>query len=160
MTIPQTILMFFNAGQNSSWYRVVQTFFTLSTTSGVIIYGLMIIFFEYLYSIVQIEPDKFADNLEKQEAYIPNVYPGDPTKEFIQNMLNYLSLPGSLFLMWVSIIPLLVANSVSSSLQIGLSGSSILIITGVLIEIGRQIKGLKLKRKYGTFLSTDFSLDD
>ncbi len=112
------------------------------------------------YSIVQIEPDKFADNLEKQEAYIPNVYPGDPTKEFIQNMLNYLSLPGSLFLMLVSIIPLLVANSVSSSLQIGLSGSSILIITGVLIEIGRQIKGLKLKREYGTFLSTDFSLDD
>lgn len=160
MSIPQTILMFFHASQTSPWYRVVNSFFTLNTQSGVIIYGVLIIIFTFVYSVVQIEPDKFSENLQKQEAYIPGVYPGKPTAVYIKNILMYLALPGSLFLALVSIIPLIVANHISQSLQIGLSGSSILIIAGVLIEIGRQIKGLQMKQEYGTFMRKDYHFND
>lgn len=160
MAIPQNILMFFNMSQGSAWYRVIETFFTLSTTSGVLIYGILIVLFNYFYSIVQIEPDKFAENLQKQEAYIPNVYPGVRTSDYIKNILNYLSLPGSTFLALVSIVPLVASNRISSSLQVGLSGSSLLIITGVLIEIGRQLNGLQLKKEYGQLMNKEYHFDD
>jgi preprotein translocase subunit SecY len=160
MAVPQNILMFFHQSHVSSWYRVIQTFFTLNSTSGVLLYGVLIISFTYIYSIVQIEPSKFAENLEKQEAYIPNVFPGDNTAAYIKNILYDLGLPGSLFLALVSIIPLIASNYISSSLQVGLSGSSLLIISGVLIEIGRQIEGLQLKKEYGHLMSKDYEFDN
>ena len=107
----------------------------------------------------KIEPEKLADNFQKQEAYIPGYTPGVETAAYIKKILNELSLPGSLFLTFVSIIPLLVANNISSSLQVGLSGSSLLIITGVFIEISRQIRGLKMKTNYGTFLNREYDFD-
>lgn len=149
----------FKSKETSALYKVVNEFFTLQSSAGVVLYGILIIFFTYLYSIVQIEPEKLADNFQKQEAYIPGYTPGVETAAYIKKILNELSLPGSLFLTFVSIIPLLVANNISSSLQVGLSGSSLLIITGVFIEISRQIRGLKMKTNYGTFLNREYDFD-
>lgn len=159
LAIPQTLLLMFKSKETSALYKVVNEFFTLQSSAGVVLYGILIIFFTYLYSIVQIEPEKLADNFQKQEAYIPGYTPGVETAAYIKKILNELSLPGSLFLTLVSIIPLLVANNISSSLQVGLSGSSLLIITGVFIEISRQIRGLKMKTNYGTFLNREYDFD-
>ena len=82
--------------------------------------------------------------------------PGVSTSEYIKQLLYELSLPGSLFLTFVSIVPMILAHHISTSLQIGLSGSSLLIITGVLVDIGRQIKGLKIKQNYGTFFNKQY----
>lgn len=156
ITIPQTLLLMAKPTQSSAFARIVKEFFSLDTTVGILIYGSMIIFFTYLYSIVQIEPEKLAENLQKQEAYIPEYMPGVSTSEYIKQLLYELSLPGSLFLTFVSIVPMILAHHISTSLQIGLSGSSLLIITGVLVDIGRQIKGLKMKQNYGTFFNKQY----
>lgn len=156
ITIPQTIVLMTKSNASSSLARIVQEFFSLNTTVGILLYGSLIIFFTYLYSIVQIEPEKLADNLQKQEAYIPSYMPGEPTAVHIQSILNELALPGSAFLTFISVMTLLISNKISANLQMGLSGSSLLIITGVLVEIGRQIKGLKMKQNYGTFFTTKY----
>lgn len=113
--------------------------------------------FTYLYSLVQVEPERLADNLTKQDAYIPSIWPGEHTAFYIKNILYNLGLPGSAFLALISVIPLLIINEISPNLQLGLSGSNLLIIAGTLGDIGRQIEGLKLKEGYYDFLSTKYS---
>ena len=75
----------------------------------------------------------------------------------MKELIYKLDLPGSMFLMIISVIPLIASNTISPSLQMGLSGSSLLIIVGTLTDIGRQIEGLKLKEGYSHFLSTKHS---
>lgn len=123
LTIPQTILLFFQNKQDSSAYRMVNDIFSLNSTIGTTSYVLLIVLFTYFHLLVQSEYDKLAVNLGKQDAYISEVIPGDPTTLYIKNILFDLGLPGSMFLVFISVIPLIAANTISSSLQIGLSGS-------------------------------------
>lgn len=159
LTIPQTVLMFFQTQASTPIYRIVNDFFALTSPTGIALYGLLIILFTYLYSLVQIDPSKLADNLSKQDAYIPSIWPGEPTALYIKELLYDLGLPGSFFLALISIVPLILINSISPNLQLGLSGSSLLIIVGVLSDMGRQIEGLKLKEGYSDFLSTEYELN-
>ena len=76
--------------------------FSLQTTPGVIIYTLLIILFTFFYAFVQVNPEKLAENLQKQGAYIPSVWPGKDTQNYISKMLMKLSTVGSVFLGLVS----------------------------------------------------------
>lgn len=160
LTIPQTILSFFSNQSNTTWYRVLNTFFTLNTPTGMVLYAVLIVTFTYLYSFVQIEPEKMADNLQKQEAYIPGIIPGMPTVQYVKNLLNLLSLPGSIFLGVISILPMMLTNIFIPDLQLGLTGSSLLILIGVLNDISRQIAGLQLKTEYFGFLREGYSFSN
>lgn len=157
LSLPQTVLMFFNTQKADPIYKMFNDFFALQSDTGICLYGILIILFTYVYSLVQVEPDKLAENLSKQEAYIPSIWPGDPTAVFIKNTIFDLDLPGAAFLALISVIPLIVSNQISPSLQLGLSGSSLLIIVGTLADIGRQIEGLKLKEGYYDFLSPSYN---
>lgn len=156
IAIPQTLLMLFEDQSTKTWYKVLANFFTLNTSTGIIIYGVLITIFTYIYSSIQLDPEKLADNFTKQEAYIPSVYPGNPTAIYIQNTLNYLAFPGSLFLVVISVVPLIVSKNEAFGLQLGITGSSLLIVVGVILEIGRQINGLRKKNDYAGFLSTKY----
>lgn len=160
LAIPQTILMMFSKFSTKTWYKVLANFFTLNTTSGIIIYGVLIIIFTYVYSSIQIDPEKLAENFQRQEAYIPGVYPGIPTSVYIQGLLNCLALPGSMFLMIISVVPLVISKNLSSDLQVGITGSSLLIVVGVITEIVRQINGLRVKTEYKGFLDSHFTFTD
>lgn len=159
LSIPQTIIMFFRSQYTKTWYQVLGQFFTLNTTTGIFLYALLIIFFTYLYSLVQLQPEKIADNFTKQEAYVLGVPPRQPTAVYFKDLLNQLSFPGSMFLMLISIIPMIITNYISPNIQLGLSGSSLLIIVGVLTDIANQIKGLKLKTDYDGFLTEEADFD-
>lgn len=160
LAIPQTLLMFFQDKNTEVWYKILANFFTLNTNTGVVIYGILIVAFTYLYSAIQIEPDKMADNFQKQEAYIPGVYPGAPTANYIERLLYELAFPGSLFLTAISVIPLIASNQISPSLQLGISGSSLLIVAGMITEMIRQIKGLRFKNDYVGFLNKAYEFKD
>lgn len=158
-TIPQTILMFFKSESNESWFRIVYSFFDLNSLSGIIMYAALIVIFSYVYSLVQIEPERLADNLLKQEAYIPGIYPGEGTAQYIKDRLYDLDLPGSVFLTFISVVPMVVSHFVEVDFQLGLTGSSVLIIVGVLSEMQRQIEGLRMKHSYAKILDTVYILD-
>lgn len=158
-TIPQTILMFFKSESNESWFRIIYSFFDLNSLSGIIMYAALIVIFSYVYSLVQIEPERLADNLLKQEAYIPGIYPGEGTAQYIKDRLYDLDLPGSVFLTIISVVPMVVSHFVDVDFQLGLTGSSVLIIVGVLSEMQRQIEGLRMKHSYAKILDTVYILD-
>lgn len=158
-TIPQTLLMFFKSHSRETWFRIIYSFFDLNSLSGIVMFAALIVLFSYIYSLVQIEPERLADNLLKQEAYIPGIYPGENTAQYIKDRLYDLDLPGAAFLTLISVVPMIVSHFVDVDFQLGLTGSSVLIIVGVLSEIQRQIEGLRMKHNYAKILDTHYVLD-
>jgi len=114
-------------------------------------YALLIIFFSYFYNAITFNPQQQADIIRKQGGFIPGIRPGPPTERYLAKTLNRLTLPGSLFLMAIAVIPLLVfAASNISGFPFG--GTSILIIVGVVLETMKQIDSQLMMRNYEGFL--------
>lgn len=153
ISTPQTILMAFaNNHSGDTWYQVLNNVFNMQTPAGATLYTLLIIMFTYFYAFVQVNPEKLAENLQKQGSYIPGVWPGHETQSYISRLLMKLSTVGSLFLGIVALIPLIASNVWHLDESIGLGGTSLLIVVGVAIETIRQIRGLMMKRQYVGFI--------
>lgn len=150
---PQTILMAFqNAHSQDTWYQVLSDVFNMQTLDGAILYTVLIIVFTFFYAFVQVNPEKLSENLQKQGSYIPGVWPGHETQSYVSSLLMRLSTVGSLFLGFISLIPLLAQNLWDLDESIGLGGTSLLIVVGVAIETMRQVDGLMMKREYVGFI--------
>jgi preprotein translocase subunit SecY len=114
-------------------------------------YAVMIVFFCYFYNAITFNPQQQADIIRKQGGFIPGIRPGPPTERYLAKTLNRLTLPGSLFLTAIAVIPLLVfAASGISGFPFG--GTSILIIVGVALETMKQIDSQLMMRNYEGFL--------
>lgn len=150
---PATILMAFQRSQgDQQWYKIMTNIFSMQTTPGVIIYTILIVLFTFFYAFVQVNPEKLAKNLQKQGAYIPSVWPGKDTQDYISKLLIRLSTVGSVFLGLVALLPQLATNLWNLPSSIGLGGTSLLIVIGVVLELSRQINGLLMKREYVGFI--------
>ena len=114
-------------------------------------YAILIIFFCYFYNAITFNPQQQADIIRKQGGFIPGIRPGPPTERYLAKTLNRLTLPGSLFLTAIAVIPLLVfAIAKISGFPFG--GTSILIIVGVVLETMKQIDSQLMMRNYEGFL--------
>ncbi|MFT9213339.1 preprotein translocase subunit SecY [Liquorilactobacillus ghanensis] len=150
---PQTILMLFTQNHSEdTWYQVLSNLFNMQATGGMILYTVLIILFTFFYAFVQVNPEKLAENLQKQGSYIPSVWPGKETEKYVSHLLMRLSAVGSLFLGLVSLIPLIASNIWGLDESIGLGGTSLLIVVGVSLESIRQLKGMMMKREYVGFI--------
>ena len=150
---PQTILMLFTQDHSEdTWYQVMSNLFNMQTTSGMILYTVLIIVFTFFYAFVQVNPEKLAENLQKQGSYIPSVWPGKETEKYVSGLLMRLSSVGSLFLGLVSLIPLIASSVWGLDESIGLGGTSLLIVVGVTLETMRQLQGMMMKREYVGFI--------
>ncbi|CAH1854075.1 preprotein translocase subunit SecY [Convivina intestini] len=153
ISTPQTILFAFqDKFGTAQWYKVLQQVFSMTTVSGAIFYTVLIIIFTYFYAFVQVNPEKLAENLQKQGAYIVNVRPGLETQKFITAMLLHLSFVGALFLGFVALVPLIASDVWGLNEKIGLGGTSLLITIGVTLDLIRQIEGLIQKKNYVGFI--------
>ena len=138
-------------GLNSSyWCKPSELVYSI----GLIVYIVMVIFFAYFYSPIQFNPIEVANNLKKNGGYIPGFRPGKPTSEFIQKVLNKITLFGALYLGIIAVVPILVAHfSQSASLTgVSLGGTSIIIVVGVALETVRALEAQMLMRNYKGFL--------
>lgn len=150
---PATILMAFQKSQGEQqWYKIMTNIFSMQTTPGVIIYTVLIILFTFFYAFVQVNPEKLSKNLQKQGAYIPSIWPGRDTQDYVSKLLIRLSTVGSVFLGLVALLPQLATNFWNLPNSIGLGGTSLLIVIGVVLELSRQINGLLMKREYVGFI--------
>ena len=148
-SIPATIAAF--TGKTSGW---VSTWFGNTSLIYALVYFLLIIFFAYFYSTIQFNPIEVANNLKKNGGYIPGFRPGKPTSEFIQKVLNKITLFGAIYLGIIAVTPILIAHFSASAALTGISlgGTSIIIVVGVALETVRALEAQLLMRNYKGFL--------
>ena len=125
----------------------------LSPTSGVYLtlYGLFIIVFTFFYVQVTFDPFQQADTIRKQGGYIPGIRPGPPTESYLSRILNRITLPGSLFLATVALVPSAML-AVWKVTGIPFFGTTLLISVGVALETNKQIDSQLTMRNYEGFL--------
>ena len=148
-SVPATIAAF--TGKTDGW---VSNWFGTNSIPYAIAYLLLIIFFAYFYSTIQFNPVEVANNLKKNGGYIPGFRPGKPTSEFIQKVLNKITLFGAIYLGIIAVVPILIAHFSNAAALTGISlgGTSIIIVVGVALETIRALEAQMLMRNYKGFL--------
>jgi preprotein translocase subunit SecY len=115
--------------------------------------ALLIVFFAYFYTAIQFDPTRTADNIRKQGGFIPGIRPGPPTASYLNDILVRITLPGSLFLALIAIIPNIVFRLYGfDPINFPFGGTSILIAVGVALETMKQIESQLMMRHYEGFL--------
>lgn len=149
LVTPRTIATFF---EDNKVTRFIERTFDYSQPLGMILYVALIIAFTYFYAFVQVNPEKVADNLKKQGAYIPGIRPGKSTQDYLTTVLYRLTFVGAIFLSVVAVLPILFINiaNLPSSAQIG--GTSLLIVVSVALETMKQLESQLVKRHYKGFM--------
>ena len=118
----------------------------------IVLYGLLIVFFTYFYTAITFNPQKQADIVRKQGGFIPGIRPGAPTERYLGTILNRITLPGSLFLAAVALIPSIVL-ALYGVQNFPFGGTTILIAVGVALETMKQIDSQLMMRNYEGFLT-------
>lgn len=154
ITTPNAIIQAFGGSYGSEpWFEMIQTLFNYNTVPGAILYTTLIVAFTFFYAFVQVNPEKLAENLQKQGSYIPSVRPGKGTEDYVSGVLMRLSTVGALYLGLVAILPIIAQMLWNLPESIGLGGTSLLIVVGVALETAKQLEGLMLKRQYTGFMN-------
>jgi preprotein translocase subunit SecY len=152
MFIPNTVLSFF---PDNEFLQGLSSYFVYDSPVYSTIYALMIVFFTYFYTAIAFNPKDVADNMKKQGGFIPGIRPGKQTSEFIDNILTKITLPGSIFLAIVAILPAFVSGfGVSGQFAQFFGGTSLLIIVGVALDTLQQIESHLLMRHYDGFMKS------
>lgn len=115
-----------------------------------IIYFFMVIIFTYVYTALLVNPQQYAEWLKQQNAFIPGVKPGKSTENFIDAVTTRITLPGSIFLGLVSILPAFAVNLFGANISFSqfFGGTSLLIMVGVVLDTLQQIESYLLMRRY------------
>lgn len=153
VSLPSTIAMFFRKPAEGSFWAGFQALFSTDGWLYVVLYGVLIIAFAYFYVTISFNPVEVSNNLKKNGGFIPGIRPGKPTSDYITRVLNRITLIGAVFLLVIAVIPL-IANIISGAKMSALAftGSSIIIVVGVILETGREIESQMTMRHYKGFL--------
>ncbi len=152
MFIPLT-LAGFSTTDNVSWF--VTTFSDFTSFGYNFVYAVLIIAFTYFYTAITMNPQQIADELKRNGGFIPGIKPGKKTAEFIDNVMSRITLPGSIFLAIVAILPALaMLSEVSNQFAHFYGGTSLLIIVGVILDTLQQIESHLLNRHYDGLMKT------
>lgn len=153
MFIPSTLGTFF---QNSESVQTVISWFDIGHPAYWMFFGLMIIFFTYMYTAIAFNPVDVADNMRKQGGFIPGIRPGKKTAEYLDTILTRVTLPGSISLAMIAVFPyiLMKATGINYDLASFFGGTSLLIIVGVALDTLQQVESHLLMRHYDGFLSS------
>jgi preprotein translocase subunit SecY len=139
----------------SWWQRWVTNYLADPTKLAYIgVYFLLIVFFTYFYVAITFNPEERADEMKKFGGFIPGIRPGKPTADYLNFVLSRITLPGSLYLGIVAVLPNLFAHmGNNTSLQnFAFGGTSILILVSVGLDTVKQIESQLMQRNYEGFL--------
>ena len=116
------------------------------------VYVGLILFFTFFYVSITFNPVEVADNMKRYGGFIPGIRAGRPTAEYLNYVINRITVPGALYLAIVSLIPLIALVAIGASQNFPFGGTSILIIVGVGLETVKQIQAQLQQRNYEGFL--------
>ena len=154
MSLPLTVLglLGYSESSNNASYWINQVFST-SYPIGIVLYVILIYLFSFFYAFMQFDPSKVSDNLQKSNAFIPTVRPGQETENYISRVLFKVTLLGATYLAILALIPIITAkifNFTSSVVTIG--GTGLLIVVGVAVETMKQIEADANEQTYSGFI--------
>lgn len=139
--------------QTSTWAQFLLRNFQRGTEPGYLLtFTLLIIFFTYFYVAITFNPTEVADNMKKYGGFIPGIRAGRPTAEYLEHVLSRLTLPGSVYLAIVAVIPVFAFNMLGVSGRFIFGGTSLLIMVGVGLDTVKQIESQLQQRNYEGFL--------
>jgi preprotein translocase subunit SecY len=143
----------FNQNSKAAWVQWVGTYFVRGDHPiYMVIYFLLIIFFTYFYVAITFNPEEVADNMKKYGGFIPGIRAGKPTEEYLNYVLSRITLPGSLYLGLIALIPLAALALVNATQNFPFGGTSLLIMVGVALDTVKQIESQLQQRNYEGFL--------
>ncbi|MCE2455515.1 MAG: preprotein translocase subunit SecY [Gemmatimonadetes bacterium] len=148
IVVPGTLGTFF---PNVPGLDVLAEFFQPNTVLYYLTYGALIIFFTYFYTAIIFNPVDLSENLKKQGGFIPGVKPGARTAEYIDRVLTRVTLPGSIYLALIALVPFWILDIFTIN-TFFFGGTSLLIVVGVGLDTVQQAQQLLLLRRYDGFM--------
>jgi preprotein translocase subunit SecY len=153
LSLPLTVIGYMTTetaatSRTVNWFQQI---FTYTEPIGYVLYVLLIFIFTFFYSFILVKPEQIADNLNKQNAYIPGYRPGKETEAFITKTLFRITVVGAFYLVVIASLPIITSMILGHNYaQIG--GTSLLIIVGVSLETARQIETDTQEKAYAGFM--------
>jgi preprotein translocase subunit SecY len=139
----------FNQNSDAVWIRFINNYLVRGNHPlYMLTFFLLIVFFTYFYVSITFNPEEVADNMKKYGGFIPGIRAGRPTAEYLDYVLTRITLPGSLYLGIIALIPLIALGLVNAAQNFPFGGTSILIIVGVGLETVKQIDSQLQQRHY------------
>ena len=153
MFIPATIAQFFP--ESATWQGFAGTFTDFFSFGYNITFATLIILFTYFYTAISVNPNQMAEDMKKNGGFIAGVKPGKKTAEFIDDVMSKITLPGSIFLAFVAILPTIAGLAgVNTNFAQFYGGTSLLILVGVVLDTLQQIESHLLMRHYDGLMKT------
>jgi preprotein translocase subunit SecY len=150
LMFPATIAQFFHSGG----MEILQDWLNPGAMLYNIFYVVLIIFFAYFYTAITFNPIDVADNLKKYGGFVPGIRPGRPTAEYLDRVMTRITLPGSIALAFVAIVPTLINRGMQVDYLTAsfFGGTGLLIVVGVALDTVQQIESHLLVRHYDGFM--------
>lgn len=145
-----TLLQKFLKVCNQSDWCNISSWGEFKYTLGLLIYIVLVIFFAYFYTSVTFNPLEISNNMKKQGGFIPGIRPGKPTTDYLTTVLNSIIFIGAIGMVIVCAFPIFFSGAFGA--DVSFSGTSLIIVVGVVIETLKQIESLVLVRHYKGFL--------
>jgi len=149
ITLPGVAARFFQSARTpfiANSASAIAKFFENNLYYG-IIYFILVIAFTYFYTSIVFKPDEVAENLQKQGGFIPGIRPGRETSTYLKSIMSKITLPSSIFLGIIAVLPFLVQAATGITTLV-LGGTSILIIVAVIIETMKQFQAQLVMKTY------------
>ncbi|MDX5427840.1 MAG: preprotein translocase subunit SecY [Bacteroidota bacterium] len=154
MFIPVTLLQYSGAESESLGW-VVTFFGNIQGFWYNFIFGVLIILFTYFYTAIQVNTNNIADDLKRNGGFIPGIKPGKTTAEYLDTILSRITLPGSILLALVAVLPAVAMQTgMNTQWAYFYGGTSLLIIVGVVLDTLQQIESYLLSRHYDGLMKT------
>ncbi|MDO4210436.1 MAG: preprotein translocase subunit SecY [Bacteroidales bacterium] len=151
MFIPLTLAQV--GGSNPSW--VMRQFTDHTSFLYNLVFVILIIAFTYFYTAITLNPVQMAEDMKRNNGFIPGVKPGEDTANYIDNVMSHITLPGSVFISLIAILPAIVSLfGVKQGFAQFFGGTSLLILVGVVLDTIQQIDSHMSVRNYDRMLNT------
>ena len=155
MFIPLSLAQWMSADSTSWFAMAVRTMMDHHGWQYNVIFAILIIAFTYFYTAITLNPTQMAEDMKRNNGFIPGVKPGKETAEYIDTVMSRITLPGSLFIAFIAIMPAFASLlNVQDAFSQFFGGTSLLILVGVVLDTLAQIESHLLMRHYDGLLSS------
>ena len=143
--IPSLIATVIN---KTAFTNFVDNYINYTSYTGFLLYMALIFLFGYFYTLLELNPDEMAENLDKSRSYIPGVTPGEATSKYLKYVITRLTVVGTLGLMVIAALPIIFSKVSNLSSNVTIGGTGLLIVVGVALETYKQLESSIVSRSY------------